>query len=330
MGVSSKLGRLIIGAAALVAASAASAQQLQEVTIGLSSSSLGAAGYRLAKELDLFKKQGLEPKFVVMDSGNAVTTALISGSLQLALAGMGEIVAAQARGRELVAATNTYGGPSGTLVLAKAVADKLSVSPNASPTEQLKALDGLVIAGTTPTSSNIVSLGAAVKRAGGALRPAYMAQETMQAALESGAVQGFIAAAPFWSFPITRGTAVLWLSGPKGELPPDLASASSNMVQVMRPFGEANRDLLKKMDAIYQDFQKALDERPADVKAAISKLYPSLDRAIVDMLYEAESVAWRAQPLKPEDVAKEINLVKMSGSQVPDLDKINPAAALLK
>ena len=330
MRFSSKLGRLAIAAFGLFAASAASGQQLQEVIIGLSSTSLGAAGYRLAKELDLFKKNGLEPRIVVLDSGNAVVTALISGSLQFALGGMADMVAAQARGQSIVTSTNTYGGPSGTVVIAKSVADKLGIKPDSPVNDRLKALDGLTIAGTTATSSNIISLVGAVKRQGGNLRPTYMAQEAMPAALESGAVQGFISAAPFWSIPVTKGLGVLWVSGPKGDFPPDLSTSSANQVQVMRSFAEANPDLVKKVDSVYRDFIKATIERPADVKAAIAKLYPNLDRATIDMLFDIEAIGWNAKPATPEDVTKEIGLIKMSGSQMPGLDKVDPAAGIWK
>ena len=86
MRILARLGRLIIGAAGLVAAGAASAQQLQEVTIGLSSTSFGAAGYRLAKELDLFKKNGLNPELSCWIAETPVVTALISGSIHISLA----------------------------------------------------------------------------------------------------------------------------------------------------------------------------------------------------------------------------------------------------
>ena len=78
----------------------------------------------------------------------------------------------------------------------------------------------------------------------------------------------------------------------------------------MRPFAEANPDLVKKVDSVYQDFIKATIERRADVKAAIAKLYPNLDRATIDMLFEIEAIGWNAKPATPADVTKEIGLIK--------------------
>ena len=58
----------------------------------------------------------------------------------------------------------------------------------------------------------------------------------MTAALESGAIQGFIAGAPFWAAPIVKGSGVLWISGPKGELPAEhvpVSSSNREYIQVL-------------------------------------------------------------------------------------------------
>ena len=289
---------------------------------------MGAANLRIATEMGLFQKHGLQPKFIVMDSGSAAATALISGSVNVIQAGMGELVAARAAKQDVVGVLNLYGRTSATMVLAKSVADKLGVSPTASPTERLKALDGLLIATTTATSSTTISYLAAAKRAGATFRSAFMGQAAMPAALDTGAVQGFASAGPFWTVPVTRGTGVVWLSGPKGELPADLMTASANQIMMMRPFAEKNPDLVKRLRDVYADFVKALDERPADVKAAIIKLYPDIERPVIDMLFESEKVSWNAKPLTPEDVAKEISFMK--GMNLPGLDQIDPVASVFK
>jgi ABC-type nitrate/sulfonate/bicarbonate transport system substrate-binding protein len=324
------LGALCVAVFSVISLGAALAQTPRQVTIGLSSSSLGAAGYRLSNELGLFAKHGIEPRFIIMDSGSAVTTALIAGSVQLALAGGGELVAAHARGMDIVAGTNSYAGTSAVMVLSKAVADKLGVKPDAPIADRLKALDGLMIATTSPTSSTTISYQAAAKRNGATFRSTFTAQPAMPAALESGAVQGFASAAPFWALPLLRGTGVLWISGPKGELPIDLQTATANHVQAMGPFARANPDLMRAMDAIYRDFAKTLDERPQDVKAAISKLFPDLDRQTIDLLFDMESQGWKAKPLTPADIEKEIRFIKMSGVAMQGLDAIDPAKAIYK
>ena len=73
-----------------------------------------------------------------------------------------------------------------------------------------------------------------------------MAQPAMPAALESGAVQGFFTSAPFWAKPVLRGLGVVWISGPKGEIPSEFAPVSSADLQVMRDYATANPALIRE------------------------------------------------------------------------------------
>ena len=260
-----------------MAAGSAFGQQAREISVGVGSTSFATVGVRIAKEMGLFAKRGLDAKFTIMDSANVATQALISKSVNFVLSGPGELVAAQARGQNVVAISNAYMGLSGWLVLSKATADKLGVSPTAPVTERLKALNGLVIASTSPTGGFTVAFRGATEGVGATIRFTYMSQPAMPAALESGAIQGYISGAPFWAVPVVKGSGVLWLSGPKGELPAANVPATSGDMQAMRDFAEANPDLIKTVAAVFDDLAKAVDERPAEVKAAVARLYPDLD-----------------------------------------------------
>ena len=117
--------------AVVMATGSAQAQTLREISVALPSRSLVAAPPRIAKEMGLFDKHGLNPKFVVLDSANAATGALISKSVDISISGLVEVVAAQARGQKVVVFANSYTGLSGSLVLSKAVVDKLGIAPSA-------------------------------------------------------------------------------------------------------------------------------------------------------------------------------------------------------
>lgn len=307
---------------------AASAQPAQELTIGLSSTSFGTAGARLAKELGLFAKQGLDARFVVMESGNAATTAIISGSLNVVLSGPGELVVAQARGQKVVNVANTFGGASASLVLDKGVASKFGVRPNAAIDDRLKALDGLVLASTTATSSSTVSYNGAAKAAGANVRFVYMAQPAMAAALERGAIQGYVAGAPFWAVPVVKGKGVLWISGPKGDLPPEHTPASAGNMQTMRGFAEANPELVQKLVSVFAELAKFIDEHPEEARAGLARVYPELDAETITLLFDSEKSGWKARPLTPSDIRKEIAFVKASGNPLPQIDQIDPASML--
>ncbi len=315
--------------AALTAAAlppALAQQALRKVAMGLAGQSMIASIPRFAKEMGLFEKRGIDINFVSMDSANASATALIAGSVEVAFSGTVELITARARGRDVVAIANTYGGLGGSLVLAKSVADKLGVAASAPMTARLKALNGMTIASPSATSAYTVSYKGAASAAGVDLRFTYMAMPAMQAALESGAIQGYVASAPFWVMPIVGGSAVLWVSGPRAELPAEMRPRSNSVLLTMRDTIKANPEMVKSVAAVFADFVEAIDKRPADVKAAVVKVFPNVDARTLDVLYESESLAWKARPLTAADIVHEIAYTKLSGAPLPGIEGIDPAS----
>lgn len=310
-------------------AGVASAQQMREVAIGLSSGSFIPAPARIAKEMGLYEKRGLNARVVMMDSGNAATAGLISGSLQFIVVGPGEQIAAQSRGQKVVTVKSVYTGFSGMMVLSKATIDKLGVSPDAPVKDRLKALDGLLIASPSATSTYTIGPVGAAKSAGAEIQFTYMAQPAMIPALETGAIQGYVSSSPFWAAPVLKGTAMVWLNGPKGDFPPENATAHASTLQATQAFAAANRDLVDTVSAVFDDFVKALDESPAAVKAAISKLYPDVDAKTLDLLYATESQGWKTRSVTAADMAREVAFVKAAG-RVKLPDDLDPAALVFK
>jgi ABC-type nitrate/sulfonate/bicarbonate transport system substrate-binding protein len=318
---------VLVGAAFLAMAGQGRAEALREISMGLSSTSLGTAGPRIAKEIGLFAKHGIDPRFVILDSANAALGALVSGSLPVVLAGPTELIAAQARGQKVVAIATTYRGLGQNLVLAKAVADRLGVLPTAPVAARLKAVDGLLIGAPSATSIATIALKGATRAEGATVRLTYMDQPAMVAGLQSGAIQGFIASAPFWAFPVTKGTGVLWINGPKGEFPPEYTPANTGHLEVMRSFAEANPELVRSIAAVMAEFVKALDERPAEVRAAVAKLYPDLDAGTLDLLIASESLGWRAKPPTADDLVHDVAFLKAGGVALPpQVDTLDPAS----
>jgi ABC-type nitrate/sulfonate/bicarbonate transport system substrate-binding protein len=306
---------------------AAGAQAPQEVAIGLASRSFVSSGPRIADEMGLFAKHGIKPKFGVIDGANGTLTALISKSIDVAMSGTPDAIAAQARGQKVVVIANTCAGLSGSLVLSKSAAERLGVSATAPAAERLKALNGLTIASTSPTSSFTVSYGGASRAVGADVKFTYMALPAMVAALESGAIDGYIGTAPFWVRSVQKSGAVMWLSGPKGELPPEYTPASCANLQVMRDYADAHPDIVKAIAAAEADYTKAVETDPAGLRAAIHRLYPDYDDKTVELMLSVEADAWRkSRPLTAADMAHEIAYVKMGGGNLPpQIDTIKPA-----
>ena len=174
--------------------------------------------------------------------------------------------------------------------------DKKGLSASASITDRLKAIDGLTIASTSAGSTFTVALRASTEGVGAKVNVVYMAQPAMVAAMQRGAVDGFVISAPYYALPIANGLAVMWISGPKGEFPS--APKHSVVVMAKRSFVEANPELTKRIKAVFADFSKAMEERPADVKVAMKKLWPDLDEATLNAVFAQEANSFKVRGIE--------------------------------
>jgi ABC-type nitrate/sulfonate/bicarbonate transport system substrate-binding protein len=150
----------------------------------------------------------------------------------------------------------------------------------------------------------------------------------MPTALESGAIQGDIASAPVWAMPVAKGVGIVWISSPKGDLPPDSTPGASGHLQAMREFAEANPDLTRRIAAVLVDLARAIDDRPTEVKAAVAQLFADLPPSSLDLLFASEAPSWQAQPATTEEMAHEIAFVRLTGTAPARIDRIDPAAML--
>jgi ABC-type nitrate/sulfonate/bicarbonate transport system substrate-binding protein len=319
--------RLCFSATALfLLAGAAQAQSLKSVTIATSSASIPAGAARLAKELGLFEKQGLQAKVTPMDNGALASAALVSGSVDFVTTGPSDVISAHARGMRLVVLTSGYRGFAATAVLSKAVAERLGVSPNAPVAARLKALDGLRIATTSASSTFAVGPKSAIEGVGGKATFTYMAQPAMVAAFKKGVIDGYIASAPYYLAPVADGSGYIWINGPKGDWPKESAPVNSVVLIAKGDFADANADLMRRMRAVFADFWKVVEDRPNDVKAAMMKLWPDLDATSLNQIFETERPGFKASAVTANDMVQEAAFMKLGGASVPS--PLNAASML--
>jgi ABC-type nitrate/sulfonate/bicarbonate transport system substrate-binding protein len=314
------------GMGAVLAAPAVCAQTpLRDLTIPISSTSFATASLRAAIDLGCFRANGLNVSAPVMESGSNVMTALISGSVQIILGGPGEHIAAQARGVPVVLLTNCYWGQSGSLIVARDVIEKSGVPRSAPLRDRLRILDGLTVASVSATSSFTVTYRGTADGAGVKLNFVYMSQPAMGAALETGAIKAYIASAPMWGGTVAKGLGTDWISAPRGEVPDANVPRGATGLHAMRPFAEANPALMRQVLASYRAFSDILERSPAEVRASLGRLYPSVEPASMDILFAAENRAWRMRDVTVDDMKHEIAFVKASGAPIPNLDAIDAA-----
>ena len=320
---------MLFAAALASAAGQVQAAELRDVTIALSSTAFVAASLPLAKQLGLFEKNGMNVKLMLADSGSAGVTALISGSAQGAQSAIGELVASQARGQRVVSVSDLYRGYSGSVILSASVAKGLGVPADAPVTQRLKALDGLLIAAPSATSGYTITLRKATEIAGVKVRLVYMAQPAMIAALQSGSIQGMIGAAPIWNPAVANGNGVLWVNGPAGEFPPESVSGSSTGLLMMEPTTQADRELVRQLRQVVKDLGTMITDHPDQVEAAAAKVYPDLDPKVLKLVLATELKNLIAGPFTLAEIQRDLDYVRGSGVDIPNLDKVKASSLLL-
>jgi ABC-type nitrate/sulfonate/bicarbonate transport system substrate-binding protein len=303
------------------------APALEDVKAAVSSTSFVLGGAKIGQQAGLFAKNGLQLSIVVMDSGNAAMSALIGGSVSFAVAGPSEVLAARLRGQDTQIVANLYAGFAGSLILATEVAKRTNMSPTAPLKKRLHALDGLTIAVPSATSALLGPVKEGVARTGANARFTYMAQPAMPAALESGAIQGFVASFPFAGTPVLRGTGVIWIDGPGGELPTDLMPSSSSMLQATSTYIKSNKATVQKLQQSIVDIAGFIQEDPAAAKRAVAAGYPQLSAKEIDLAFDRQWKNWTKPFLTAADMRQELKLLKAS-MPAPGLDKLDPTAAL--
>ena len=320
--------RVLLTATATTWAVGARAAELEEVKVAVSSTSFVLGGFLIGQKAGLFAKHGLVPRVVVMDSGSAAMSALLGGSVDFSVSGPPELLAARARGQDVAIVVNLYAGLAGSLVLGKAVAAQLGIPPTAPLADRLRKLDGLVIAEPSATSSLLGPYRAASEAVGAHLRFTYLAQGTMPAALENGAIQGMVASFPFAGTPILRGTGIQWIDGPGGELPADVLPASSSVVQSTRPAIIAKPDLMRRMQQSVIDIADFIVSDQAGARKALAAAYNQLSPAEIDLAYGAQWKNWTKPFLTEADIRQELKLLKAS-VKLPGLDGLDLSRAML-
>jgi ABC-type nitrate/sulfonate/bicarbonate transport system substrate-binding protein len=310
---------------------AACAQQLEPVRIGLSSVSMPSSAPKIANALGLFSKHGLNPTLIQMQDASANTMGLISGSVDFVTAQPTDVIVSQGRGQKLVAVSSVYRGFAIMLVVSKAAIDRMKVSAKAPVTDRLRALDGLVIASASATSAATLALKSATAAAGSHVRMTYMSQTAMVAALSNGAIQGFLASAPFYASAMRNGSGEIWLAGPDGDFPANSTLANNITLNTKLDYALAHRDLVTRMAAVFSDFGRTVRERPDAVKAAIKQVFPDLDPNTIDLVFEREARGWGgAGKLTEQEMAHDIAIVKAGGADLPMLDSISPADMIFR
>jgi len=315
---------------ALNSTTTAFGNDLRKVSIGLSSTSFISVPVRVTNDAGFFRKHGLSVDVQVTPDASVGMAALITGSLDFMVAGAVNALMSRLRNQEVIVVSSVYRGFAGSLVLSSDVVAKLGLSEGAPTSERLKALDGLLLASPSASSNYTLTPLAAAKTVGANLRFTYMEQVAMPAALEVGAIQGYISGAPFWVRNVADGKGVLWLSGPKGDFADEAIPASSSLLETMCGYADANPDVVRAIRASMSEFVNFAQQKPDEVISYVRNLYPSLNEETAKILLGAESKAWANSRYTIDDLQHDIKYVRAGGITLDGIERIDLGSLILQ
>ncbi|MGH6860540.1 MAG: hypothetical protein ACRECY_09800, partial [Phyllobacterium sp.] len=125
-----------------------------------------------------------------------------------------------------------------------------------------------------------------------------------------------------------RGTGVIWINGPGGDLPEDALPASSSCIQTTDEFAKANPETIKRLQQVVVDTAAFVKEEPEKAKAALAEGYPALKPEEIDLAFKQQQDNWTKPYLTEADMKHEIELLKTS-AKLPGLDTIDAAGTIL-
>ena len=306
---------------------ARTARAAEPAVVTLSSTSYANAALFISDKLGLFAKHGSPLSLVVVDSGSLAVSALLSGSAQFTASGVSDALAAAAHGQSLKLVANVYHGLSGSIVISKAAAQRLGLTAASTLADRRKALVGLSIAIPSATSSYVPPTVGAAMSAGGKPDLIYMAQPTMVAALQSGAVQAIMCGSPFWEPAVTGGFGSILLDGPGGEFPAEDAPVSTTALVTTGEHARSNPGQIKAIQAALGELAGLIGSDPQRVQAALGEAYPKLDGATVALGFKRNSANWAHPSFDPADLQHELAIM-LKNRPIPGLRDLQVQALL--
>ncbi len=128
--------------------------------------------------------------------------------------------------------------------------------------------------------------------------------------------------------PLLRGTGVLWINGPGGDLPPEVLPSSSSTAQTTGEYARSNREIVRRLQQSITDIAAFIGKDPTKAKSDLAAGYPQLSAAEIDVAYAQQWKNWTKPFLTVADIEQELKLVEAS-SHAAGLKDVDPGKVLV-
>jgi ABC-type nitrate/sulfonate/bicarbonate transport system substrate-binding protein len=265
------LASFVLVAAALPQARAQQ-KELPEVTMLTAVPNFAFAAIWVAEQLKYFEQEGVRMKITPASSGSICLNAVIGRSINFCASTSEGLVLARAEGAPAMAIQAHNRAMTLSVVLRKAIVDKLSLTRQSPIGERLKALTQLgTIGATGPGAASEQIFKFLVKRAGAIatiLRFVYIGAPELPAALMNNVIDAYALSPPSAEITEPSGKGYVLIPLGKGEVP-ELTDYPYEVLMVRPDYVEANPKLAMAVARAISRGGALFKSKPEEAKAAL-------------------------------------------------------------
>ncbi len=178
----------------------------------------------IAMQQGYFKNEGLDIELINSGSDSVAMAALFGGNVDILASASGSPMAPVLEGKKLIIFAQTSNQYMSTIVVSNRVLTGFKVGFDAPLTERIRALRGLRIGVTAPSSNSDLLLRAILKSAGldpdrDAVIVNLRAGSTAVPALKTGSIDAISLASPIGESAVDAGLGKIWINSATGEVP---------------------------------------------------------------------------------------------------------------
>lgn len=298
------------------------------INVTVSAASVAYAALYIAEANGYFKQEGLNVSITTVNGGGATVPALLSNSAQFGFSSVFHQMDAAEQGQKVVSIGAINIGEGLDVVISKAKAKQLGLTPNSTLAQKGAALKDLTIGALSDSGEPYYVLADLARRGG--LSPSQMHIQTISGsasvtALQRGEIDGIEIGLPVTTQALATGDAETLISCPAGDLPDLVGDAIETVL--------ANPSWVASHEAVAQKFLAAIGKaqayytaNPAQAGTLVRNAYfKSVPLAVYNSAWnEVRKVLPSSPTLTLNEMQRTINFVQNASGK-----KVNLTAASL-
>jgi NitT/TauT family transport system substrate-binding protein len=265
-------------------------KEMPEVSMLTAVPNFAFAAIWVAEQLKYFEQEGVRVKITPAPSGSVCLNAVVGRSINFCASTSEGLVLARAEGAPAMAIQAHNRAMTLSVVLRKAIVDKLGLTRESPIGERIKALTQLGIIGATgPGAASEQIFKFLVKKAGGIgtiLRFVYIGAPELPASLMNNVIDAYALSPPSAEITEPSGKGYVLIPLGKGEVP-ELTDYPYEVLMVRPDYVEANPKIAMAVARAISRGGALFRSKPEEAKAALRshRLGVKLDESVFDLSY---------------------------------------------